>query len=133
MKKKLLPLLVSLIVASPVFGEDLSQVYALAKENDPQLMAARAERDSALEARPQAKAALLPNISLTGNANRTRRDVESSPSGASKSTYGTSQLQLKLSQPIYHRDYWIQLEQADKQIAQAETGFAVEEQGLIVR
>ncbi len=133
MKKKLLPLLVSLIVASPVFGEDLSQVYALAKENDPQLMAARAERDSALEARPQAKAALLPNISLTGSANRTRRDVESSPSGASKSTYGTSQLQLKLSQPIYHRDYWIQLEQADKQIAQAETGFAVEEQGLIVR
>ncbi|MET0085355.1 MAG: TolC family outer membrane protein [Sedimenticola sp.] len=133
MNKKLLPLLASLVGMSPAFGEDLAQVYALAKENDAQLRAARATRDSALEAKPQAKALLLPTVSLTGNANRVHRDVQSSPSGASTSTYSTSQLKLNLSQPIYHRDYWIQLEQADIQVAQAEASYAVEEQGLIVR
>ncbi len=35
--------------------------------------------------------------------------------------------------PIYRREYWVQLDQADDQIAQAEATFAAAEQDLIVR
>lgn len=135
MTKKLLPLLVATMVISPAFGEDLSQVYALAKENDAQIQAARATRDAALEAKPQAKSQLRPTVSLSADASRTRKKVFTGgalePTGVSYSS--PAQLSLSLSQPVYHRDYFIQLEQADKQIAQAEATFAAEEQGLMVR
>ncbi|PLY13608.1 MAG: type I secretion protein TolC [Sedimenticola sp.] len=132
MKKKLLTLLIATLSGIPfAYGENLLQVYQLALENDPQLRAARATRDSAFEAKPQAQAALRPNVSLSGNANHINSDVK----GASGDTYNynSSQLKLNLSQPIYHREYWIQQEQADKRVAQAEVQYSAEEQGLIFR
>ncbi|HHH39151.1 MAG TPA: type I secretion protein TolC, partial [Sedimenticola sp.] len=42
-------------------------------------------------------------------------------------------LAIDLTQPIYHRQYWVQLEQADKTIAQAESQYAGQEQDLMVR
>lgn len=114
---------------SQAHGEDLLQAYQLAEQNDAQLRAARAVRDSALEAKPQAKALLLPSASLSASANRIHSDVK----GGSENTYGRENLTVSLSQPVYHRDYFIKLEQADKQVAQAEVTYAAEEQGLIVR
>lgn len=130
MKMKLLPLsIIFLVGVSQAYGGDLLQAYQLAQQNDAQLRAARAVRDSALEAKPQAKALLLPGASLSANASRIHSDVK----GSSESTYGRENLTVSLSQPVYHRDLFIKLEQADKQVAQAEVTFAAEEQGLIVR
>lgn len=130
MKMKLLPLsIIFLVGISQAHGGDLLQAYQLGAQNDAQLRAARAVRDSALEAKPQAKALLLPIASLSANASRIHSDVK----GSSESTYGRENLTISLSQPVYHRDYYIKLEQADKQVAQAEVTFAAEEQELIVR
>jgi outer membrane protein len=38
-----------------------------------------------------------------------------------------------LSQPIYHHDYWVQLDQSDNQIAQAEAEYVAEQQNLLLR
>lgn len=134
MKKSLIPLFIaSLLLGAPVLAEDLVEIYQLAEENDAQLRAAQASRDSAFEAKPQAEAKLLPNISLASAANRVYSKVNASSSGSSSSSFNKGSLTLSLSHPIYHRDYAIQLEQADKQVAQAEVTYAAEKQGLIIR
>jgi outer membrane protein len=134
MKKLLLPLLLGpLLGVSTANGENLVQVYELALQHDPQLRAALATRDSALEARPQAESRFLPSVNLSSNANLIRSDVHSSSSGSSLNNYGTASLSLNLSQSVYRKEYGIQLDQADKQIAQAEVAYAAEEQGLILR
>jgi len=139
MKKMLLPLLLGqLLGASAAQAEDLLEIYQLALQNDAQLRTAMANRDSALEARPQAEARLLPSVNLSSDANLIRSDVNSSSSSGFSSTdnpnhYATAGLALNLSQSIYHKEFRIQLDQADRQIAQAEVTFAAEEQDLIIR
>ncbi|MCW8880933.1 MAG: TolC family protein, partial [Sedimenticola sp.] len=134
MKKLLLPLLLgSLLGASTAHAENLIQVYELALQNDPQLKAALATRNAALEAKPQAESRFLPSINLSSGANMIRSDVNHSASGASLNHYGTGSLALNLSQSVYRKEYGIQLDQADKQIAQAEVAYAAEEQDLILR
>ena len=134
MKKLYIPLLVSLLAGSPVAqAEDLLEIYRLALDNDPQLRAALAIRNSALEVRPQAEARLLPSLNLASGANLVRSDVNSSPSGGSLNNYANATLSLNLSQSIYREEYDIQLDQADKLIAQAEVSYSAEEQALILR
>lgn len=139
MKKLLLPLLLGpLLGASAAQAEDLMEIYQLALQNDPQLRAAMATRDSALEARPQAESRLLPSLNLSSGANLIRSDVNSSGASNSSSAdsvnhYGTASLALNLAQSVYREEYGLQLDQADKQIAQAEVTFAAEEQNLIIR
>ncbi|MCW8907087.1 MAG: TolC family outer membrane protein [Sedimenticola sp.] len=134
MKKLYLPLLIGVLAGSSVAqAEDLLEIYQLALDNDPQLRAALATRNSALEARPQAESRLLPSVSLSSSANLVRSDVNSSASGGSLNNYGTAALSLNLSQSVYREEYGIQLDQADKQIARAEVTYAAEEQALILR
>lgn len=128
MKKRLASVLVCSLLWLPLaHAEDLVQVYALAAQNDAQIKAARATRDSTLESRPQAMAQLLPNLYLSGDANRVHT------SGDSSGTDTKTSLGLNLSVPVYRRELWVQLDQADDQIAQAEAEYAAAEQDLIVR
>jgi outer membrane protein len=134
MERRLVSILVCSLLWLPMAqAENLMQVYKLAVQNDAQLKAARATRDSVLESRPQAMAALLPNFSLSGDANRTHSHAISATTGKSVSTYNTSSLGLSLSMPVYRHELWVQLDQADDQIAQSEAEFAAAEQELIVR
>lgn len=134
MKKRLVSVLfISLFWLSAAQGEDLVQVYQLAARNDAQIKAARATRDSVLESRPQAIARLLPNLSISGDANRIDSNVLNSSTGSGSNTYTKSSLGLSLSVPVYRRELWVQLDQADDQIAQAEATYAAAEQDLIVR
>jgi outer membrane protein len=133
MKLKLLPLALLMMMPVSAWAENLLQVYDLAMQNDAQIRAARAIRDSALEARPQAQALLRPNVSLSANANLVHRDVKSSPSGSGSSNSNNRDLALSLSQPLYHRDYGIQVEQADLQAQKAEAEFKAAQQALLVR
>lgn len=130
--KRVLPLLLIALVGLPVaHGEDLLQVYELAMTNDAQLRAALASKNSTLEVRPQARAQLLPNLALSGDAARVHADYKSAPGGSSD--YTAKSATLALSQPLIHADYWIQLDQANEQVAKAEVTYAAAEQDLIVR
>jgi outer membrane protein TolC len=63
--KRLLIVIALCVSAIPASGADLLAVYQRALQNDPQLREAEATRLAALEAKPQALSALLPQ--LTGN------------------------------------------------------------------
>jgi len=121
--------------ACPSLAADLLQVYELALERDPKVLEAEATRNASLEAKPQSIARLLPTLAIVGNLNQSRYDT--------LHTYTTLQigiqsfwdgnLYLKLTQPIYHHEYWVQLSQADNQIAQAEAEYGAEQQDLFTR
>ena len=73
--KRVLGLSLGLIMAvSTAAAEDLKAVYERALTNDPQIREAEALRRATREAKPQAWAAILPQIS--GSASRTKAESE---------------------------------------------------------
>jgi outer membrane protein len=123
-------------------AEDLLQVYELALRNDPVLAAARSQRNAALESRPQALAPLLPNVQVTGRTDRVNRAVHDAGSnsfaGATRgnsddSTFSQNQASIGLTQRVYNRGLWIQLDQTDNTIASANADYGVAQQDLIFR
>ena len=120
---------------------DLAEVYQRALRNDPQLREADANRLAALEARPQALASLLPQ--LTATAGYTNDDI----SGASLAfaANGTlapyqsgartdaTQWSVQLRQTLFHWDQIAILRRAGVQVAQAEVDFRAAQQDVIVR
>jgi outer membrane protein len=130
MKRAVLTVVLTLpLIVSSVQAADLLQIYDLALENDAQLRGARASRNAAMEAKPQARALLLPNLSLSAGANRINTDNES----GSSSEYTSKTASVDLVQPLIRADYWIQLGQANQQVAKAELEFAAAEQEMITR
>jgi outer membrane protein len=119
-----------LLTALPLHADDLVSVYQQALDADPTYKAAVAAHEAALEVLPQSRAALLPDISLSGVISRNRFD----PRDAGTTSYATNQTyRIGLRQPVYRRDRFIQLQQADSSIAQADAEFAAAQQDLVLR
>ncbi len=115
-------------------GLDLVQVYELAKVNDPTIRQAREQMGAAREAKPQAKALLLPQLGLGGGYDLVSQKTRNSPLGNNGTdNFDQYDLGVQLSQAVYHRDFWIQLEQADDLISQSEAVLASAEIDLMVR
>src|SRR3984893_18451586 len=70
--KRLLILFSTCVSAAGGPAADLVAVYQRALQNDPQLREAEANRLAALESKPQALAALLPQLTGTALANKER-------------------------------------------------------------
>jgi outer membrane protein len=118
------------LTAPAAFADDLLSVYQQALDADPAFRAADAAHLAALEVRPQSRAALLPKLSLSGSYSRERFD----PRTIGQRSYATNQnYSLGLSQPVFRMDRFIQLEQADSRIAQADAEYTVAQQDLAIR
>ena len=133
-------------------AKDLVGVYEDALRNDPTIRAADANRLASRESRPQALAALLPQI--TGSAAYTREhsagfqdqpfpvtDPQTQkPTGAYfvqplDYSQGSTQRQwgLNLRENLFSWSNWVTLKQANAQVAQAEATYLAAEQNLILR
>lgn len=125
---------IALTGISPVKAQDLLETYELALQNDPTLKQAQANQLATGESRPQSIARLLPNVSANGLIgwdrlyNRQPTDYR----GPSQD-YSSFAFNVKLTQPLFHWEYWIQLSQSDNQIAQAEADYQAVLQKLMVR
>lgn len=112
---------------------DLLEVYQQAKQSDPQIRAARAQRNASQEARPLAMSGLLPNVSLSGDVTYTDREIMAPPAMAGDADYRSGALALNVVQPLFRKDRFVALEQADEQVKQADANLTVAEQSLILR
>lgn len=112
---------------------DLFDLYGQAEQHDPQILAARANREAGKEAEPLARANLLPNISVAGNLNYTNQDVRGPIATAGKQDFTSNSLALNLTQPLFRKDRLVSLEQARDQVKQADSNYGAAEQGLILR
>ncbi|WGW00792.1 outer membrane channel protein TolC [Vibrio sp. YMD68] len=127
--KKLLPVFISAALgamSTSAFADTFADIYNHAKENDPQLLGAAAQRDAAFEAVTSSRSSLLPQINLTAgyNINRSNQDGRESD----KLSAG-----VNFSQSLYNRSSWVTLDTAEKTARRADSAYAAEQQGLILR
>jgi len=113
-------------------AEDLVEIYEVAERNDAQLRAAEQGRLATMEARPQARSQLLPQIGAQGSIDRVDQNNEKG-FVTEDQNFTQTNLGINLTHPLYYRDRWIALEQADKQVRQAAVDYAAAEQDLIIR
>jgi outer membrane protein len=138
--------LVGLAVAGTAAAKDLIGVYEDSLRNDPQIRAADANRLASRESRPQALAALLPQISGTGAYTRDHNsgyvdEPYQNPANNSfyvvplqfSQGYAEKQWGLNLRQNVFSWSNWLTLKAANSQVAQAEATYAAAEQNLILR
>jgi outer membrane protein len=125
---------------------DLLSVYQDALASDPAIREADATRKASRESRPQAWAALLPQIS--GNASLTRGTQDSTqttPQNVDANgqvlvftrrahiTPDTKTWAINLRQNLFSWQNWATLRAANYQVAQAEADYQAAEQDLILR
>lgn len=121
-------------IAPVIYAQDLLDIYELALQNDPVLKQAHANRLAIGEARNQNVANFLPNVSATGMSSLDRlNNNRATYQGSGIQKYSDQSLTVNLTQPLFHWDHWIQLSQADNQIAQAEADYQTELQRLMVK
>ncbi|MBF6631357.1 MAG: TolC family outer membrane protein [Comamonas sp.] len=123
-------------LASSVWALDLQQSYDAALRNDATIRAARAQADASRERLPQARAQLLPNISV--NASRNYNDLTTDTMSAGRpltleNEYYSGSKSLSVRQALYRPAQFAALEQAKALIADADAVLEYTEQSLVVR
>ncbi len=124
-----------LVVASGVgTAEDLLNIYDLAVQTDPRIRQAEQTYFATKEVRPQALALLLPNVSVGGEVDYINQKIYDSPTrGDFRENYSQRRLAASVQQPIFRRDLWYSLKQADNVVAQSEAEYRNAEIDLMVR
>ncbi|GAC1625693.1 MAG: efflux transporter outer membrane subunit OpmH [Nevskia sp.] len=130
-------------------ANDLLDSYREALNQDTTLRAAKFQRDAAVEARPQALSAFLPQLNAQGSIERDRNSIKQTstrivttptdPAASVTTTqnftyYNTAeQFQVTLTQTIWSFESFFRLKQADFTVAQAEATYRSAQQRLILR
>jgi outer membrane protein len=142
-----LALIAMTVTVGTVNANDLRAFYELALTRDASLQAAAFQRDAAIEARPQALAQWLPQITADASVARERAGFQSGPASGSEAAdcalsaaagvqhcYGTvHSLGINMSQTLWSFQAFSQLKEANFQAAAAEAGFRSAQQNLLLR
>ena len=143
-------LLVAIALAAPVEragANDLLQLYRLALSRDATLQAATAQRDAAVETRPQALSQLLPQLGASASAGRERAgyqigsvaaiEVENCTlSAAQQMQYCNSNTHaygLSLQQTLWSFESFNRLKEANFLAASAQANLLAAQQSLLLR
>ena len=122
-----LALITMVLAAKLANANDLKELYELAQTRDASLQASGFQRDAAIEARPQALAQWLPQVSAAASATRERAGFDSGQSTGTQAAdcalsaaagmqhcYGTvHSLGLNLSQTLWSFQAFSQLKEAN--------------------
>ncbi|HUH92611.1 MAG TPA: TolC family outer membrane protein [Casimicrobiaceae bacterium] len=121
--------------SAPAGAEDLLQIYREALANDPVLASARANWEATQEVVPQARAGLLPSVTLVGNANGEHfyEKLHTDPSLSTTQNFPTANYTFSASQPLYRKQNLVALDQAKQTVSQSDYVLASARQDLIVR
>ncbi|HEV7632084.1 MAG TPA: TolC family outer membrane protein [Steroidobacteraceae bacterium] len=110
-------------------ANDLLDVYRQALERDAVLQGQAGLRAAQVEAGPQARAILLPQLGATAQRSRDRSSIDQSPD-----VYGDARsLGLTFSQTLWDLASFQQLKAANLESAAAETRFRDAQQSLLLR
>jgi len=143
----------ALVTATPVRAENLIEVYLDAVRGDPMVREAEARRDAALEAKPQARGALLPQVNVNGqyatrdtdgeNVFNQLFDPDNNPATDNsvivpvRSTQASDSdfwnYQAEITQSLFSWEQWQALKRADSSVAVAEATYRAAQQNLLVR
>lgn len=138
LRRILVALAVLLMVApaAAVRAENLLEVYALAKQNDPRLKAARLEFEAVAYGVDQSRSGFLPTIAADFSSTRTQQNILSSANtvfALGAANYPQRGMTFSLTQPVFRLSAWHQYAQAKAAEKQAAATYAAAEQDLILR
>jgi len=136
--KYLLAFLFALSGSTAANAESLLEVYQQALQSDPLIHEAEARRLATLEAVPQARGLLLPQLGAggswsTGSREGSTANQDQGGSSDQESSFETFGWGAELRQSIFRWDQMVGLKQAHKLVAKAEIDFEAAQQDLIVR
>ena len=116
---------------------DFLQAVNRAQKSDPDMRAAEYTYQSIVEGRAQSESSLLPQIELNLYTRHDQTEISNSSDPAlmpnARRSFNTDGYSLSLTQSIYEHGLYLQLEQADINIAMATVDLESERQALIVR
>jgi outer membrane protein len=150
MKNIIKALIFSFILIDSGSAASLLDVYEQALVNDPRIKEALANKEAIIEAKPQARSFILPQLTSSASFSDTDSDGRSTfqqkivnpvNGEAVVITNNTDFLQeseslqwdVTLRQAIFDYGAWMNLRKANKTVAQAEIDYLAAEQDLIVR
>ncbi len=132
MIKPLFRTLLLLFFAAPAGAVDLIEVYHQALENDTQFKMAYSTFMSNTEILPQARAALLPQLTAKAQNTANQQNVSAGVFSI-KDAYNSRQWQLLATQTIFNYQAWSKLLEARASVKAAHATFNNAAQELIVR
>ncbi len=126
----------ALSLAAPAVGADLLQVFRDATANDAVFSSARASLAAGRERLPQGRALMLPTLNFAGTSLESNNHLlQRNPTNNFPQTrnFASNIFTFTLTQPLFRPQNVLQLEQAEFQVAQAESQFGQAFQDLVVR
>ncbi len=121
-------------------AESLLEIYQRALQNDPAIREAEAQYRALAEAKPQARASLLPNLTLGSSISNNNQDTIGPLSFGggglgNRSVFNTDShgWSVSLSQTIFDWAQYTQLKQAEKRVMRAATDYEAAQQQLLMR
>lgn len=132
MKKRSIRTLLLICASIPSYAADLMDIYSQALENDTAFKMAYSTFMSNSEVLPQARAALLPQLTAKSQTSANQQNVSASSLGI-KEAYRSQQWQLLATQSIFNYQAWAQVERAKSTVKAAHANFNAAAQDLIIR
>ncbi len=127
----MLAALSALSMAGGAQAADLLDIYHDALASDAKLASARMLLEASREKYPQARAGLLPVLTLSGSS--TYSDVSMSLPSDRRQGFNTNSYTLQLTQPLFRWQNWVAYKQGELQVNLAEAQFASAQMDLIQR
>jgi len=133
--RRTLCLVVAAAAAGSAWGADLLSVYREALAYDAQFASARSSVEAGRERLPQGRAGLLPTIGIASNttSNKLNYHLRGDPPVDAAVKYNSNGWTATLSQPLFRWQNWVNYNQSELQVAQAEAQFVSSQQDLITR
>jgi outer membrane protein len=134
---KSLTLITALLMSLTAQAETLWEIYEQATRSDPAIREAEANMQAQMQAKPQARAALLPQINAQAGYDQTMVDGDQPNNLGTqvpiKTETKSTQWGFGLSQTLFNTDEWRTLKRADKEVARATVDYQAAQQDLMLR
>lgn len=111
---------------------DLLDIFHQAVENDPVILAARAEQQADAEIVSQSRSTLLPSLTVSANTQTIDREFNGG-SNPSSERFNSNGYAAQLSQPVLRADRWFNLSAAKASKRQALASYQDAQQELMLR
>ena len=118
-----------------VYAYSLVDVYSMAKQSDTDIQIAESTYLAEAQARPIARANILPHADISANTTDVNREVDGTQFGIEgrEVDFNEHGYILNISQALYHHDFYVQLRQAKNSVARAKVDLDAAYQNLMIR
>ncbi len=124
------------VMAFPSQAEDLLSIYTSARSNDPAYLMGLHQHGASSEVITQARAGLLPTVSLSVSHSETSQDIISSDNTVfqkGSDDFPTDNYYLSLTQSIYSYENWKRYGKAKQELKRVDAELEAVEQDLLLR